>query len=675
MKFDKDMVLKHRFWIGIAVAYPLAVVAIGILLTSVSGSITAERNRIKGDLEKVKKVPPEVYNKDGIAKYTEMSDKAISKQTVVWNDAYKAQADLYTWPDLIEQKYEFADGYHVDDIKVLKEAKDAKDWPEDGDKLMHGIIRSRDNLTNDYFIIENRQGKPQKFHRAIWSKVEGGSMLFRELDGQVGKPLAISYQRGRYFGDKMRNEERTDYTKSYREQILPILELVEPQGFDERGNVSGVVQLRGWSYHPRDLPLAPSFFKYVETDWVGERDISDEAWMAQEDLWVQREIYRLIGSANNMVAKLERQDLGQAAKPTTARYTNPYFTLDLKLTADELEVVVTNRLKRRQKLDQDFLIRFQEKSQTAEKVRFGEQPLDPAGTVDGKGNRLDTRLVKIALDRGPARTGIYDVKQVLTWETAAVRRIDQLVFAHPSALSHRTCHMPLLPYKVAGQGEGGPPGGPGGPAMPGGPIGPGGPGFGPGVGPGGPGFGPAGAAGPFGGGEGRPMAGAAFGPPGAAAGAGVRGYLPNGFWAERYIEVTPQARRIPVALALIVDQDHVDRVLTTFNNSALRFLTTQVLINHYAGSLRPQPSSAVPGGPGAGFPFAGGPGGFMPGGLMPGGLGGPGETAAPDMEANLELVIYGIVTLYERFPPKPAPSQQAAPPVDLKGPAVAPRSS
>ena len=43
-----------------------------------------------------------------------------------------------------------------------------------------------------------------------------------------------------------------------------------------------------------------------------------------------------------------------------------------------------------------------------------------------------------------------------------------------------------------------------------------------------------------------------------------------------------------VAIVLIVDQNQVDRVQTAFNNSKLRFLTTQVLLNHYPKSLKPE---------------------------------------------------------------------------------------
>src|SRR5207249_422527 len=55
----------------------------------------------------------------------------------------------------------------------------------------------------------------------------------------------------------------------------------------------------------------------------------------------------------------------------------------------------------------------------------------------------------------------------------------------------------------------------------------------------------------------------------------------------RYLEKSPQSRHVPVAVTLIVDQDHVDRVLTSFTNSKLRFLTSQVLLNRYPLTVAP----------------------------------------------------------------------------------------
>src|SRR5205823_7435653 len=110
---------------------------------------------------------------------------------------------------------------------------------------------------------------------------------------------------------------------------------------------------------------------------------------------------------------------------------------------------------------------------------------------------------------------------------------------------------------------------------------------------------------------GAKMAGKLGGPVGPAGTGGAEGErTPNGLLENRYLEVTPQARRVPVGIALIVDQAHVARVQTAFADSPLRFLITQVLMHRYPKSVRPD----VPSQPGAGGDqVAGGGGAVFPG--------------------------------------------------------------
>jgi hypothetical protein len=104
--------------------------------------------------------------------------------------------------------------------------------------------------------------------------------------------------------------------------------------------------------------------------------------------------------------------------------------------------------------------------------------------------------------------------------------------------------------------------------------------------------------------------------------------------SDRYFDVTPQARRVPVAVVLIVDPAHVTRVETAFANSPLRFLINQVLINRYPRSVRPDTSSdtvvaeSSGSGPG-GYPLAP----MMPsfGGRYPGGPGRYADDVAADV--------------------------------------------
>jgi hypothetical protein len=210
------------------------------------------------------------------------------------------------------------------------------------------------------------------------------------------------------------------------------------------------------------------------------------------------------------------------------------------------------------------------------------------------------------------------VEQKLTWDLAAVKRIDDIVIgsdgAGAIAHSHRTYPLGLRPYReekvVKKEGED-------------------------------PAKGP------------NP-----FGAPKIAIEKGGK---------DRYLEVSEQVRRLPVAVSLIVDQQHVDRVQASFANSHFRFLTTQVLLNRYPYSVSPQ-LNKVDAGKGPALPMGGFPMGVRPvpvpvpmfpmGGMAPvspmapADAGGGGSRTSDDLETNMELVIYGIITLYERYPPR-----------------------
>jgi hypothetical protein len=154
----------------------------------------------------------------------------------------------------------------------------------------------------------------------------------------------------------------------------------------------------------------------------------------------------------------------------------------------------------------------------------------------------------------------------------------------------------------------------------------------------------------------------------------------NGIQRMRYLQETDQVRRMPIGIVLIVDQGHVQDVIRAFANSRLRFQNTQVHYKRFRDAIAlDDPNTAEPppafGGPGAGLlrpeevirerrgnrePGLAGPGrGNRPiGGNMP--AGDHGASADDDNSANLvELTIYGLISLYERYPPKPSAGQPA----------------
>src|SRR5262249_10943923 len=105
-------------------------------------------------------------------------------------------------------------------------------------------------------------------------------------------------------------------------------------------------------------------------------------------------------------------------------FTNPYWKLKIHLEEEngkreKLNIDIWNLLGRRQRLDIFFLVKLH-KTLPPEKIFIAGEPLMPKGS-DG-----ESRKVTITLNPGIAREGVFAVEQVLNWETAAVKRIDQI---------------------------------------------------------------------------------------------------------------------------------------------------------------------------------------------------------------------------------------------------------
>ena len=195
--------------------------------------------------------------------------------------------------------------------------------------------------------------------------------------------------------------------------------------------------------------------------------------------------------------------------------------------------------------------------------------------------------------------------------------------------------------------------------------------------------------------------GSADGGPGAPGGTVTAGQKEGGGPVEtvldgnraRYLEVSPNVRRMPVGIVLVVDEAYLQDVLLAYANSPLRFQITQVHWSRFRGTLGglgttgpgggEQPgitssgsgvmgSGILPPGSGEGAPIGsprgprgpGGPGGIMsgmmPGGPGAGGYGGSGGGQLSTISEShltsglIEVCIYGIISLYEKFEVKPA---------------------
>jgi hypothetical protein len=106
----------------------------------------------------------------------------------------------------------------------------------------------------------------------------------------------------------------------------------------------------------------------------------------------------------------------------------------------------------------------------------------------------------------------------------------------------------------------------------------------------------------------------------------------NGLVRPRYLDQTDQVRRMPLGLVLIVDQAHVPEVLSALTNCRLRLQITQVNLQHFRGVIKSD-EKRDPKGPVTPAPRP------------------DDEQAANNL---VELSVYGIASLCERLPAKPA---------------------
>ena len=609
VKINKEVLIKHRFWIMLSVAAILTLGGMFYLEAYGDEEILKHKNKLTGSLVKLRTAKA-TSNEAGIKKLAEKVKEAKEAEVKVWSESYRKQDSLFLWPPEMEAAFEFHHGRFANDI-VISGDPGVKNWPADTVNLLHGTYVEHDT---DWIKVKDRKGDVVKIYRTrnvdlIHLGDTKKNVPFAQISSNRDKKmLTINYQTGRYFNDTLTQGEKNLFNDAYIKQIPRILEVVNP--LDDKNH--GVVQLRDWLYRKDSVPpdnVDQAFIRYVtEAPWKVNLDISKEAWIAQENLWIQQDIYRMIGEANKEVSHFRPTS---NAKAKTQSFQNSYFDLDLSLDAEKkLTFKIKNRLSRRQSIDLTFQVKMsKEASDPPEIIKISGAALLPKGDKNGKDSHTE-EPVKLGKQE---RTGIYGVDQVLTWQTAAVKRIDQIALGSNGqddmSHAHRTFPEGLIPFEEADKGVAGnqiankgPRGRKGGPVVP------------------------------------FKLA------PANAGGVGNNGGLDHGLWRDRYIEISEQSRRIPVAIVVIADQEHVDRVLTAFNNSRLRFLQTQVLLNQYSGSMQPpapQKDEPMP------MPKAGPFKGFRPP-AAPVDVGG-----TSDMDTNIEMVIYGIMTLYNRYPPRP----------------------
>jgi hypothetical protein len=624
MKVDKETLLKHRFWIGLGVFALLWVLLLLFVPVKIGGAAAeqqAKYTKAKTDVGKIATPRKDFANDRWVEPLKKKEDALKTQKDKVWKASWETQKDLMDWPgdSRAPLDKELRDAYFLDKI---------------ADPL-------------------ERQRFADTLYAPQWNE-------FKDA-------VAPAYW----------------YGGSYEAVIRPI------------------------------------------TAWTTSPPTSDECWLAQEDFWVKRDMVGIIRQAIDKAGAFLPDELSAKDKQAlpagvvgAQRFHNGSWevTVLLEMAAKKsggtkvLTISPKSTIKnidtaRRRLPLADVVLEIQQRAKSGA----------PRGTaylsVEGEPLEWD-KAVEI---KKPVQVDTFvaedplEVRQVFNWSTCPIKRVDRIEIGTRAAESHRTSKYALQTKSTGPKDDTA--------AADTGAVG---------------GIGPGGGMGPMGG---------TFPPPGMIGAAGQNGATLGTVERNRYVDLSDQCRRMPVALVLIIDQDHLPDVLTAVANSKLHTWVTQYEWQHVQGIPPPStpgdvvgaveaagegkrmyPMGASPmmrppmgGGSGTFRPPAGGgslsgppmrppagagsmmrpaagvsgmmrppmaPMGPMgmtvpPGayGELPAGFFSGGTEAEQDDPNLIELTVYGIASLYERYPPK-APSDTTQPgqpnPTTTPAPAAAP---
>jgi hypothetical protein len=621
---NKEQLIKHHFWILSACYLLVVLIPLFLLWTGVSGAILKE----KEDLEKTKKNVSgykDPKNQKWVDAYTKQDGYVERKKNDVWKQAWELQKDMMTWPPDLQETF-------------------SRRYP--------------------------------------------------------------------YMGDPISDTDAIDYGRQYSKQFPELYELVDPV----RSRDTGAVQFKTGNSLEGMVALLD-----LKHDF--NLPTKDDIWLAQEDLWVKRELLRIVRNANDSVAFFKEVKPGADAgksKPAgdaaakDKKEAQPAAAAKDNKEAKEASAAAPPPSDPNHKI---FRNAYWQLELTLSRTNNDKNPYQLSGKITnitdhklGCGNVYrvfvdEDNSVGLPIDREPLAAGesyefpkadipqtvqvrgLYGVEQIFTWRTAPVKRIDDLRINYNSSRTASIYRLDLWerprwsPAETKPEGEGGDPN--------------------------------AGAAGET---MGKKMMG--MGMMGMAGGTAASGDVTkHQLQLRRYTDTNEQVRHMPVALVVVMDEANIPDFLAAVDNSKLRIQLLQFHWHHLRGErLQPpaeespeEPSRAVASTPGVPRPGIGVPGmppggggwreqmqqqsgmmnrkmgamlqasggsgvppgfprrmtGFGGAGAMGGPLqripGGPGFTGTPgteeeeEAEMNLvEVAVYGLASLYEKYPPKPA---------------------
>jgi len=658
MKSD-SVIKKHHFWILLGLVPLFVFIGALVVNSSVGGEIEAREKAID---ESNKKIQPKLNPKPNalIEKAAEAVKTVSSKQGNLHSANWNRQKHLFTWPagSPLLKRFETMDLKFGDPLPTAEGEFDEFKKPE--------VYRNEFSSLRGKDATGPGTGMADRITPTQFK--DGWERVLRHVDdfgqSQITKDQVwlimedIWVQRSMLSAIRSVNEEMAAFRRAKLDKDGNI---VLDDSFDEYGNK--IAKDRNGK-----------FIRVATPDEEKKKALfRNRTWAIELQLVPEGTNQRLVGTLTNLSDRLQLMGVGNIMTLQVWFTNDPTEQpMEFKIGGEYLagkggmkviQVPVLGPDGKPQK-DRDG------KDKTVEKtVPANELSIIP----------LDDHVLPV----GKNAEGIVRVRQLFDIRTVPIKRIEALALGQ-AGLDSRNAAATLVPRDPADEKTGD---NKTGDNTPGGKFGPMGP----------MGFGPMGPSGPMPVSGGRP-AGPTFGPAGTNSqqGAFISGGGPITQVIDenkkRYLEATSQVRRLPVGMVIVVDQEYMQDVLMAFANSPLRFQITQIEWTRFRGTLsgtgfggsandtnaidygrgsvnfgpssgnpiRPGPSTppgpiTPPTRPGGGPPGSFGPGSFGPGNPSGFGYGSNSSTVSESQITSglVELSIYGIVSLYEKYTEAP----------------------
>jgi hypothetical protein len=652
MKDNK--VAKHHFWILLALAVVLIPVVIGGATFGVGSAANTERAKIEAEISKLAKAA--VKGQRFIDGLKEQEKELQQRRGEVWKKAYEDQTGLIKWPDRLSHLDQLYFGDPIQQIDLVTLQNEPTALLTEYEQKFPKIIEPTQFLGNQWRVV-GFVPAPN------WVQMPSSEDAWLSLEDLC-----------------VRREILKDISAINRflSRCLPVPGSPPPPPDMKAPD-------------PKAFENDPDGLKTVQAEYAKKKGEYDQKKADYEKLKVDTE-----------------KELREYFKPkqgeTFGRFISPYWQIDLAVRRSDRkdgkagDHIFRGRIKnvsvRRQNIDKvEFKVFFQNPDDPATQPAMLK--LNHEYLAAGETYEFDD----VTSTFSASSLNMVTVEQKLDQKFAPVKRVDRVALCYQShrySLSGQTLQMAKFSQPKEGDAAaamGGPPGMPGMSSTAGG---------------GGPPLG-----GPPGGFPGGGMGDDRGGPGGMMM--MNQNLTKNGLLKARYVHMTEQVRRMPIGVVLIVDQMHVQDVVRAFANSRLRFQNTQFHWQRFHGGLGLGNAMAGVGMPGAlpgamgigddrgrgsamtgpasrstgGSSTSGGGGpprgdsGFQPPGGPPfggpfGGLRGGGAFGGPNWDQQqmpeegtgnlVELCVYGIASIYEKYPPKPAADAGVTPPA-TPGPA------